>query len=57
MTEDQIKKQEDELKEGRKIQQRNIEIFLILGIPALLAIIGLARWRLRLAARANVSLG
>ena len=56
MSEEQIRKQEDELKEGRKGQQHGVEIFLILGVPALLAGLGLARWRMRLAARANVSL-
>jgi ABC-type uncharacterized transport system involved in gliding motility auxiliary subunit len=56
MTEDQIKKQEEELKAGRKDQQRNVQLLLILGIPLLLAAYGLLRWRMRLAARANVSL-
>jgi ABC-type uncharacterized transport system involved in gliding motility auxiliary subunit len=56
MTEDQIKKQEEELKAGRKDQQRNIQLFLILGIPILFAIFGLARWRWRISSRANVSL-
>jgi ABC-type uncharacterized transport system involved in gliding motility auxiliary subunit len=56
MTEDQIKKQEEELKAGRKDQQRYVQLFLILGIPVLLALYGLVRWRMRLSARANVSL-
>jgi ABC-type uncharacterized transport system involved in gliding motility auxiliary subunit len=56
MTEDQIKKQEEELKAGRKDQQRNVQLLLILGIPLLLAAYGLLRWRMRLASRANVSL-
>ncbi len=56
MTEEQLKKQEEGLKEGRKDQQRNVEIFLILGIPLLFAAYGLIRWRMRLAARSNVSL-
>ncbi|HZU84463.1 MAG TPA: Gldg family protein [Polyangiaceae bacterium] len=55
-SEEQIRKQEEEIKEARKAQQRNIEIFLILGIPALLAGYGILRWRRRLTARANVSL-
>jgi hypothetical protein len=55
-SEEQIRKQEDEIKASRKVQQRNVELLLILGIPALLAAYGLVRWRMRLAARANVSL-
>jgi hypothetical protein len=55
-TEEQIRKAEDELKAGRKGLQRNVEIVLILGIPILFAAYGLARWRMRQAARANVSL-
>jgi hypothetical protein len=56
MSEDQIRKQEEEIKAGRKAQQRDVEIVLILGIPILLAAYGLLRWRMRLTARANVSL-
>jgi ABC-type uncharacterized transport system involved in gliding motility auxiliary subunit len=56
MSEDQIRQQEDQQKEARKSQQHWIEIILILGIPTLLALFGVARWRMRLAARANVSL-
>jgi hypothetical protein len=48
MTEDQMRKQEDELKAARKDEQRNIELFLILGIPALFGPYGLTRWRLRI---------
>jgi hypothetical protein len=55
-TEDQIRKQEEDLKAARKDQQRNIEIFLILGIPLLFAGYGLLRWRRRTAARESVSL-
>jgi hypothetical protein len=56
MTEEQIRKQEEELKSAHKDQQRNIEFLLILGIPAIFAAYGIARWRMRLAARAQVSL-
>ncbi len=56
MTEEQIRKQEEELKAAHKDQQRNVEFLLILGIPALFAAYGIARWRMRLAARAHVSL-
>jgi ABC-type uncharacterized transport system involved in gliding motility auxiliary subunit len=55
-SEEQIRRQEEELKEARKTQQRNVELFLILGVPALFAAYGIARWRRRLAARAHVSL-
>src|SRR5579859_2778526 len=55
-SDEQIRKQEEELKQGRKAQQRNVEFLLILGIPILFAAYGLLRWRMRLAARANVSL-
>jgi gliding motility-associatede transport system auxiliary component len=56
MSEEQIRKQEDDLKGARKAQQETVEFFLILGLPALLAAYGVLRWRMRLAARANVSL-
>ncbi len=56
MSEDQLRKQEEELKEGRKAQQHNVELLLILGVPLLFAGYGLLRWRMRLTARANVSL-
>jgi ABC-type uncharacterized transport system involved in gliding motility auxiliary subunit len=55
-SEEQIKKQMDELKASRKGEQVNVELFLILGIPLAFGLYGLLRWRLRLAARANVSL-
>jgi ABC-type uncharacterized transport system involved in gliding motility auxiliary subunit len=55
-SDDEVRKAEEELKAARKDQQRNIDLFLILGIPALFAAYGLLRWRRRLATRANVSL-
>ena len=55
-TEEQLRKQEEEIKFGRKTQQHTIESFLILGLPALFAIFGLLRWRWRTNARANVAL-
>ena len=55
-TDEQIRKQEDELKEGRKGERHNVELLLIFGIPFLFAAFGLARWRMRIAARSNVSL-
>ncbi|MGA7120646.1 MAG: Gldg family protein [Polyangiaceae bacterium] len=56
MSEEQIRKQEEELKAAHKDQQRNIEFLLILGVPAIFAAYGIARWRTRLAAHAHVSL-
>jgi hypothetical protein len=55
-SEEQIRKEEEGLKESRKTQQRNVELLLILGLPLLLAGYGLLRWRMRLAARATLSL-
>ncbi len=55
-SEDQIRKQEEDMKAARKDTQRNVELFLILGIPILFAGYGLLRWRRRTAARASVSL-
>jgi ABC-type uncharacterized transport system involved in gliding motility auxiliary subunit len=55
-SEDQIRKQEEEMKAARKDTQRNVEFLLILGIPALFAGYGLLRWRRRTAANASVSL-
>jgi ABC-type uncharacterized transport system involved in gliding motility auxiliary subunit len=55
-TEEQLRKQEEEIKASRKTQQHTIESFLILGLPALFAIFGLLRWRWRTNARANVAL-
>jgi len=55
-TEDQLRKQEDDLKAARKDEQRNVEILLILGVPLLFGAYGLLRWRMRTAARENVSL-
>jgi ABC-type uncharacterized transport system involved in gliding motility auxiliary subunit len=55
-SEDQIRKQEEDMKAARKDQQRNVEIFLILGIPLMFAGYGLLRWRRRTAARESISL-
>jgi ABC-type uncharacterized transport system involved in gliding motility auxiliary subunit len=55
-SEEQIRKSEEDMKAARKDQQRNVEIFLILGVPVLFAAYGLLRWRMRTNARANVSL-
>jgi hypothetical protein len=56
MSEDQLRKQEDDLKAARKDEQRNIEILLTIGVPILFGVYGLLRWRRRTAARENVSL-
>jgi ABC-type uncharacterized transport system involved in gliding motility auxiliary subunit len=56
MTEEDIRKAMDSLKEARKRDQTNVELFLVLGIPALIALIGFVLWRVRLASRENVSL-
>jgi ABC-type uncharacterized transport system involved in gliding motility auxiliary subunit len=55
-TEDQLKKQLQDLKDARKHQQYWVEGILILGAPLLFALYGILRWRMRLNARANVSL-
>jgi hypothetical protein len=56
MTEEDLRKMEEGIKAGRKDQQRNVDLTLILGIPLLFAAYGILRWRMRLAARSNVSL-
>jgi hypothetical protein len=55
-TEDQLKKQLEDLRNARKHQQYWVEWILILGVPLLFALYGVLRWRMRLTARANVSL-
>ena len=55
-SEEQLRKRDEEMKAQRKLQQRNIEIVLILGVPVLVALYGIFRWRSRMSARANVSL-
>ena len=56
MTEEQLNKQQDEVKQSREDQQRWVELLLILGIPVLLGGLGVLRWQLRMSARANASL-
>ncbi|MDP9000962.1 MAG: hypothetical protein M3O46_12710, partial [Myxococcota bacterium] len=55
-SEDEIRRKEEELKQARKAEQRNVELLLILGVPAMFAAYGITRWRMRLAARSHVSL-
>jgi ABC-type uncharacterized transport system involved in gliding motility auxiliary subunit len=56
MTDDDLRKQDEELKAARKAQQHDIDFALILGLPALFCGYGFLRWRRRLAANASVSL-
>jgi hypothetical protein len=56
MTEEQIKKELESMKEKRKTDQHYIEALLILGVPAFFAGLGLLLWWLRQKARAEVSL-
>ncbi len=56
MSEDEIRKKLEELKEARKTEQVKVELLLILVLPLLFAAFGILRWRLRLATRANVTL-
>jgi ABC-type uncharacterized transport system involved in gliding motility auxiliary subunit len=56
MSEEDIRKEMEKLKEARKRDQRNVELLLVLGIPAVIALLGLVLWRLRLSSRENVSL-
>ena len=55
-TEDQLKKQLEDLRNSRKHQQYWVEWVLILGVPLLFALFGVTRWRMRLASRENISL-
>ena len=55
-TEEQLKKQLEELRNTRKHQQYWVEWVLIAGLPLLFALFGLIRLRLRVASRENISL-
>ncbi len=55
-SDDQLKKRDDEMRAAKKHQQHWVEALLILGVPLLFAIYGVLRWRMRMNARANVSL-
>jgi ABC-type uncharacterized transport system involved in gliding motility auxiliary subunit len=55
-SDEQLRKHDEEMKAARKLQQRNVELALILGLPLLVALYGIFRWRSRMSARANVSL-
>jgi ABC-type uncharacterized transport system involved in gliding motility auxiliary subunit len=56
MTDDQLKKVDDNLKRERKNTQRWVQGSLIAGLPALFALVGVVFWRSRTRARENVSL-
>jgi hypothetical protein len=56
MTEEQLKKEEQRIKDSRKKTQYWVEGVLTLGIPALFVAFGFLLWRLREARRANVNL-
>ncbi len=51
-----LKKRDEEMRAAKKVQQHWVEASLILILPILFALYGVLRWRLRQAARANVSL-
>jgi ABC-type uncharacterized transport system involved in gliding motility auxiliary subunit len=51
-----LKKRDEEMRAAKKVQQHWVEASLILILPLLFALYGVLRWRLRLSARANVSL-
>ncbi len=55
-SDDALKKRDDEMRAAKKNQQHWVEAILILGVPLLFALYGVLRWRMRLSARANVSL-
>ncbi len=55
-SDDDLKKEEDELKAARKHEQTGIEWSLILGLPLLFSAFGVLRWRWRVSSRENVSL-
>ena len=55
-SDDALKKRDDEMRAAKKNQQHWVEAILILGVPLLFALYGVLRWRMRISARANVSL-
>jgi hypothetical protein len=55
-SEEQLKKRDDDMKAAKKHQQLWVELILILGIPLLVALGGVVRWRVRINARENISL-
>ena len=55
-TDDDLKRQDQEMREARKVTQRNIGILLTFFAPLLFAAYGILRWRMRTNARMNVQL-
>ena len=55
-TDEDIKRKEKEMKEARKTTQQKISWWLISIIPLLFIAFGVARWRMRVSSRLNVSL-
>ena len=55
-TDEDIKRQEKEMRDARKNTQRNIGLFLTLFAPLAFVAYGLLRWRMRTNARLNVTL-
>ena len=51
-----VKQHADDTQNARKKVQRSVEFWLILGIPFLIALFGVFRWRMRVSSRSNVSL-
>jgi ABC-type uncharacterized transport system involved in gliding motility auxiliary subunit len=56
MTEEQLKKQDESMKKERKRVQHMVEGALILGLPAIFALLGVLLWRRRISSRENVQL-
>ncbi len=56
MTEEQLKKQDETMKKERKRTQHWVEGTLVLGLPVLFALLGVALWRRRISTRENVQL-
>lgn len=56
MTEEQLKKQDESMKKERKRVQHMVEGVLIIGVPALFALFGVALWQRRKSSRMNIAL-
>jgi ABC-type uncharacterized transport system involved in gliding motility auxiliary subunit len=56
LTDDEAKKQDDKMRVERKRIQHLIEGTLILGVPALFALLGVLLWRRRISQRENIQL-
>jgi ABC-type uncharacterized transport system involved in gliding motility auxiliary subunit len=55
-TEEQLRKHDEDMRAQRKVMQQKIQWTLTLGIPALFLLLGVVRWRARIASRENASL-